>query len=159
MFVLYFLYTFVSHFCRFLTSITNIQIFTLFFLQCTLIICQCFSVTDSCRSYGVSLPEFGVNCKLQITRAIARPFAKTIRSNKVTESREFSIQLSYVTLLFRRSSAFHAALRCGGKFLWEKSPHRRPNEQVRYRTARRSKAERRRDGEKKRSKERCREIR
>lgn len=123
-------------------------------------ICQCFFVTDSFRSYGVSLPEFGINCKLQITRAIARPFAKTIRSsNKVTESREFSIQLSYVTLLFRRSSAFHVALRCGEKFLWEKSPHRRPNEQMRYRTARRSKAERRREREKKRSKERCREIR
>lgn len=115
MFVLCFLYTFLSHFCRFPTSITNIQIFTLFFLQCTLIICQCFSVTDSCRSYGVSLPQFGVNCKLEITRAIARPFAKTIRSNKVTESREFSIQLSYVTLIFHRSSAFHVALHCGGE--------------------------------------------
>lgn len=156
MFVLCFLYTFLSHFCRFPTSITNIQIFTLFFLQCTLIICQCFSVTDSCRSYGVSLPEFGVNCKLEITRAIARPFAKTIRSNKVTESREFSIQLSYVTLIFHRSSAFHVALHCGGKFLWEKSPHRRPNEQMRYRTARRSKTKRRRESEKK---ERCRKIR
>lgn len=156
MFVLCFLYTFLSHFCRFSTSITNIQIFTLFFLQCTLIICLCFSVTDSCRSYGVSLPEFGVNCKLEITRAIARPFAKTIRSNKVTESREFSIQLSYVTLIFHRSSAFHVALHCGGKFLLEKSPHRRPNEQMRYRTARRSKTERRREGEKK---ERCRKIR
>lgn len=115
MFLIYFSIAFLSFSYKY-----NKYTDTLSFLQCTLIICQCFSVTDSCRSYGVSLPQFGVNCKLEITRAIARPFAKTIRSNKVTESREFSIQLSYVTLIFHRSSAFHVALHCGGKFLWEK---------------------------------------
>ena len=37
-----FLIYFVSHFCRFLTSITNIQIFILFFLQCTLTFADVF---------------------------------------------------------------------------------------------------------------------